>query len=129
MSANDIYSILKHHPELRTLSLSDLATYVELVQILKPQITCGLTDEEARRPPERLLLHCHEFLYDWLKSRTPLLEEDSAKVLWRELSPLAWEDRGEDDVLPLHNVKNVSIFLEFGYKHQICKCRPVVGVL
>ena len=115
----DFYSVtqvIADLPELSAaLNYDRLITYIDLVRLLKPDLTRFIVSENG--PPKHLPVAFHDFLKLSLG-----LEDETAKLAWATLRLFAWNfDHEADDPRKTSRVrlKYMRLFLEHGSSRGI----------
>lgn len=121
MKLGTIAKLLADTPTLNAiLDLDDIITYIDLVQLLKSDLSLWIGCHQTE-PPERLPLAVHDFL----KLCIGLLDDEVAKLTWTTLGPVAWE-YGYNEGLQNANrasIKYMRLFLEHGLCRGISKSK------
>ena len=107
-----ISKLLGESPELnKALSYEDVVMYIDLVHILKPDLSRWQPSQEDG-PPERLPFATHDFLKLCLN-----LEEETAKLMWHTLRQVAWNVGNNEEDIQKHGyarMKYLDMFLRCG---------------
>lgn len=116
LESSMLQPLLLVHSELEEyLDFQGCVKFIELVHILKPTITLSLLPDEAG-PPEFLRRSIHDFLRKALD-----LSHEATKLVWRVVSPLAW-DLEVDEIDPhAFGHHHLQSFLNYGIPLGICQ--------
>lgn len=105
-----LLSILQVQSSIKdTLDFGGCLTFIELVQLLKSQISLNLRPEDDSGPPESLQESTHQFLCKCLG-----LTRDNMKVVWHALSKLAWDFDVDANDLYIFGQRQLRLFLDYG---------------
>ena len=112
MNFSTISELLGESPDLsNALLYEDVVTYIHLIHILKPDLSCWkLSDRDG--PPERLPIAIHDFLKFCLG-----MEDKIAKIAWYTLRQIAWDVGPEEEDIRKHGyvrMKYLKLFLKHG---------------
>jgi hypothetical protein len=116
MNFYSVTKVIADLPELSAaLDYDGLITYIDLVRLLKPDLTRFVVSENG--PPKHLPVAFHDFLKLSLG-----LEDETAKLAWATLRLFAWNfDHQAEDPRKTGRVrlKYMRLFLEHGSSRGI----------
>jgi len=115
MNFSTISKLLGESPDLsNALSYEDVVTYIDLVRILKPDLSCWQLSRQDG-PPERLPVATHDFLKFCLG-----MEDKIAKLAWHTLRQIAWDVGSKEEDIRKHGCARLK-YLKLFLKHGPCR--------
>jgi hypothetical protein len=112
MDFGTLAKVIGESPQLnKALSYEGVVTYIDLIRILKPNLSHLLPSHQGR-PPESLPLATHDFLKLCLN-----LKDKIAKLAWHALHQIAWDIRTKGEDIHKHgcaHLKYLGLFPKYG---------------
>ena len=112
MDFGTLAKVIGESPQLnKALLYEGVVTYIDLIRILKPDLSRRLPSHQGG-PPESLPLATHDFLKLCLN-----LEDEIAKLAWHALRQIAWDVGTEGEDIHKHGcarLKYLGLFLKYG---------------